>query len=71
MHDGEHNDLIDTRVEVDRVREPPKERAPHLTLDERVCKRCLEDFDQNRVDFRGERAAELRTLRFVPVTGLE
>ena len=71
MDDGEHNYLIAPRVEVNRVREPPKERAPRLTLDERVCKRCLEDFGQDRVDFRGERDAELRTLRFVPVTGLE
>jgi hypothetical protein len=33
--------------------------------------RSSEDVGQNRVDLGGEGAAEPRTLRFIPVTGVE
>jgi hypothetical protein len=69
--DGKYNDLIGQRVEIDRVRKAPYERAACLPMDARVCERYLEDAGKRPVDFRGKQAAEPGTLGFVPVTGVQ
>ena len=71
MDDGKYDDLFGHRVEIDRIRKAPYERAARLTLDARVRERCLEDAGKRPVDLRGKAAAKPRTLVFVPVTGVQ
>jgi len=71
MNDGQYDDLIGHRLEVDRVREASYESAAHLTLDARIRQRRLEDAAKRPVDLRGKDAAQLSTLIVVPVTGVK
>jgi hypothetical protein len=71
MDDAKYDDLIGHRVEVDRVRKAPHERAPCLALDARVRERGLNDTGKHEVDFRRKGFAKPRPLFLVPVTGVE
>jgi hypothetical protein len=71
MDDAKCDDLIGHRVEVDRVRKAPHERAPCLALDARVRERGLNDTGKHEVDFRRKGFAKPRPLFLVPVTGVE
>ena len=71
MNDGQYDDLIGQRLEVDCVREASYERAAHLTLDARIRQRRLEDAAKRPVDLRGKDAAQLGMLIVVPVTGVK
>jgi hypothetical protein len=68
MDDGQHDDLVGRRTEIDRVREASHECAAHLSLDARIRERFLEDAGKRSVDLRGKVAAKPRTLVLVPVT---
>ena len=71
MNEGEYDDLIGHRVEIDRVRKASHERAACLALDARVRERGLDDTGKYRVDLRREGRAKSRALFLVPVTGVE
>ena len=71
MDNSKYDDLIGHRVEIDRVREAPYERAACLTLDARVRERCLEDARKRPVDLRGKGAPKPRPLVFVPVMSVQ
>ena len=71
MDDGKYDDLIRRRVEVDRVREASYERTACFALDERVCRRCLDNAGERPVDLQGKGITKPRTLVLVPVTGVE
>lgn len=71
MDDGKDDDLVGTRVEVDRIRKSAQERAVCLALDTGVRERCLDDSAKRVVDLRPEGFAEPRALVLVPVTGVE
>jgi hypothetical protein len=71
MDHAQYDDLIGHRVEVDRVRKAPHERAPCLALDARVRERALDDAGKQVVDFRRKGFAKPTALFLVPVTGVE
>jgi hypothetical protein len=66
MNDGQYDDLVGHRAEVDRVREAPYKRAAYLTVHARVPQGCLKN-----VDLGDKGATQPRTLALVPVTSVE
>ncbi len=71
MDDSKDDDLVGTRVEVNRVGKVPQERTARLVLGTRVRERNLDDTGKRSVDLRRKGTAKPRALFFVPVTGVE
>jgi hypothetical protein len=71
MDHAKYDDLIGHRVEVDRIRKAPDERAACLALDARVRERSVDDTGKHHVDFRRKGCAEPTALFLVPITGVE
>ncbi len=71
MDDSKDDDLVGTRVEVNRVGKVPQERTARLVLGTRVRERCLDDSVKRMVDLRREGSAKPRALVLVPVMGVE
>jgi hypothetical protein len=71
MNDGQYDDLVGHRAEVDRVREAPYQRAAYLTVHARVPQGCLKNVAKRRLNLGDKGATQPRTLALVPVTSVE
>src|SRR5688572_30525298 len=66
--DGEDDDVIVLRAEVDRVRETIEQRTPRFTVHASKMRRILGDPLDDRVQGRAEGRAESRLTALVPVS---
>jgi hypothetical protein len=71
VDDGKYDDLLRSRVEIDRVWKASHERAAGLALDARVRERGLDNTSKHLVDFRRKGSAKPRALFLVPVASVE